>query len=111
MIEPARGWHVLTHAELDDPTEPRTAWLLASLADFRPTGREAAEAGLIERLSRHESPAVCLHEGRMVTVSSALVWIAPGEAHYLHAEGRPCVASFSDYTGLLADDPTSRDSS
>ena len=109
MTEPAPGWHVLTHADVDDPGEPRTAWLLASLADFHPSSREAAEAGLIARLSRHEDPEVCLHRGRVVTVSSALVWLAPETAHYRHAEGRPCVAPFVDFTSLLADVPDSRE--
>ena len=101
LIEPRPGWHVITHSEMDDPDEPRTAWLKASLADFRPADRAAAEAGLIARLSRHEAPAVCLHDGRMSTVSAALVWLARDEARYLHAEGRPCVTAFTDYSALL----------
>jgi len=103
MVEPRPGWHVLTHSALDDTDEPRTAWLMASLADFHPTGREAAEAGVRERLARHEAPAVCLHDGRMATVSAALVWLADREARYLHAEGRPCETPFKDYSALLAD--------
>ena len=46
--------------------------------------------------------AVCIHTGRMVTVSSSLVWLAQGEARYLHAEGRPCEQPFADRTDLLA---------
>jgi uncharacterized protein with NRDE domain len=99
-IEP--GWHALTHAELDDENEPRTAWLAKSLAAFRPRSRAEAEAGAIERLARHDAPAVCLHEGAMVTVSSALVWLARGDAGYAHAEGHPCTSPFVDMTHLLA---------
>ncbi|MBI1798791.1 MAG: NRDE family protein [Candidatus Eisenbacteria bacterium] len=97
------GWHVLTHAEMDDPTEPRTASLLESLAGFAPRSRAAAEARLCGLLSRHGEPAVCLHEGRMATVSAALVWLAAGETSYRHAEGRPCVTPFQDFSPLLAD--------
>jgi uncharacterized protein with NRDE domain len=98
----APGWHVLTHADLDDESEPRTAWLRRSLASFRPHTRAEAEAGAIERLARHETPAVCLHDGAMVTVSSALVWLARGDIGYAHAEGRPCTSPFVDMTHLLA---------
>ncbi|HTM57096.1 MAG TPA: NRDE family protein [Candidatus Udaeobacter sp.] len=103
MIEPAAGWHVLTHADLDDRNEPRTAALLDSLAEVRPRDRAAAEAGLITRLSGHDPPAACLHEGPMVTVSSALVWLTASETGYRHAEGRPCVTEFQDYSALLAE--------
>jgi hypothetical protein len=105
LQEPSPGWHVLTHAALDDPDEPRTAWLTVSLSGFRPASRSEAEAGLVARLARHEAPEVCLHSGRAVTVSSALIWLGRGEAHYRHAEGRPCVTPFTDYSHLLADDP------
>lgn len=101
-VQIAAGWHVLTHAELDDEDEPRTAWLARSLATFRPRTRAEAEAGAIERLARHETPAVCLHDGAMVTVSSALVWLARGDIGYAHAEGRPCTSPFVDRTHLLA---------
>ncbi len=99
------GWHVLTHQELDDPEEPRAAWLLAQLAGYSPASRSAAEARLAGLLAHHadpSSPAVCVHEGRMPTVSSALLWLAPEEAGYAHAEGRPCTAAYADCTHLLA---------
>jgi hypothetical protein len=56
------------------------------------------------RLRSHGGPAppVCLHSGRMVTVSSSLVWLSPGEARYAHAEGRPCTFPYLDVTRLLA---------
>lgn len=98
------GWHVLTHAELDDPQEPRTAWLMDALDGFAPANLADAERGLTALLATHEGagPAVCLHEGRMVTVSSARVWLAPGEASYHHAEGPPCTTPFVDYSHALA---------
>ena len=105
------GWHVLTHEELDDPREPRSAWLVRELAGWAPASRAATEARLTALLKLHAdeatpgSPAVCIHAGRMRTVSSALVWLAPGEAAYSHAEGPPCTASFVDYTSLLARGP------
>lgn len=101
------GWHVLTHAELDDPREPRTARLLEELAGFAPRSVEKAEQRLGDLLRSHGDPAsgvppVCLHEGRMVTVSASTVWLASGEARYRHAEGRPCERALEDRTALLA---------
>lgn len=103
------GWHVLTHEDLDDPREPRAAWLGRALAAFAPGSRAEAEVGLTALLrlhareSRPGSPAVCIHAGRMRTVSSALVWLAAGEAAYAHAEGRPCTQPFEDLAHLLTD--------
>ena len=99
------GWHVLTHAELDDPLEMRTAALLGSLAGIATGSRERTERMLMALLAEHGKDgerAVCVHTGQMVTVSSSLVWLAPGEARYLHAEGRPCEQPFADRTDLLA---------
>jgi uncharacterized protein with NRDE domain len=101
MVEVGAGWHVLTHAELDDINEPRAAWLRASLAALGPLTRDQAEREVKSRLARHDAPAVCLHDGPMATVSSGLVWLAEGEARYAHAEGRPCTASWTDYSALL----------
>lgn len=106
----APGWHVVTHADPDDPGEPRTAWLLERLAGQSPPTRAGAEALLTRLLSLHageivdgrEAPDVCLHRGRLVTVSRSLLWLAPGEAHYAHAEGRPCERPAEDLTDLLA---------
>ena len=112
-IEP--GWHVLTHRELDDPDEPRTRHLLAELSEFRPAGPLEAEDRLIALLGQHGDhghPAVCLHEGRMVTVSSTLVRLGASGTAYRHAEGRPCVTAYVDHTALLeaavADAPSRR---
>ena len=98
------GWHVLTHRELDDPDEPRTRHLLHELHGFRPGSPAAAEDRLVELLRRHgdrETPAVCLHEGRMVTVSSTLVRLGARGVAYRHAEGRPCVTAHVDRSALL----------
>ena len=101
------GWHVLTHTELDDPAEPRAARLLRELAGWHPDSLEEASRGLAGRLREHGGPgdAVCIHDGSMVTVSSSRVWLAPGEARYIHIEGRPCVSPESDLTSLLSDVP------
>lgn len=105
------GWHVLTHADLDDPGEPRTAHLLGELAGWRPAAIGAAEERLAALLASHgtaadgrrdASPAVCLHQGRVVTVSAAMVWLTPGGARYRHIEGRPCERPWTDYSHLLA---------
>ena len=104
-IEP--GWHVITHSDLDDPLEPRTAWLRAGLAGWAPRSAEEAERGLMDRLREHGGqghPAVCIHGGRMVTVSAATLWLAAGAARYGHAEGRPCETPITDSSSLLAGD-------
>ena len=96
------GWHVITHQDLDDPSEPRTAYVLGQLAGWQPRSPEEAERRALELLARHEAPRVCLHDGPMVTVSSSLVRISAGGARYLHAEGRPCEVPYRDLAGLLA---------
>lgn len=105
------GWHVVTHADLDDPSEPRTAWLLEGLGSWSPRSSDEVERGLIERLKLHggpHAPAVCIHEGRMVTVSSTLVHFARGGVRYLHAEGRPCEHPFVDRTDLAVQERPAR---
>lgn len=107
------GWHVVTHEDLDDASEPRTAWLMGDLAGFAPRDVDQAFEGLLSRLRHHgdgnHRPAVCIHEGRMRTVSSSLVWLAGGRARYLHAEGRPCEAAALDHSSLTADGPSARE--
>ncbi|HEY3215822.1 MAG TPA: NRDE family protein [Candidatus Eisenbacteria bacterium] len=100
------GWHVLTHMDLDDPREPRTARLIGELDGFRPRSLDQALDRVGELLRSHgasepPAPPVCLHEGRMVTVSASLVWLTEGQARYLHAEGRPCENPFADHSQLL----------
>jgi hypothetical protein len=103
--EIAPGWHAITHAEMDDPGEPRTAWLARELSNFRPSGLEPALVRLGSLLAHHgdaSSPAVCLHEGRMQTVSAALLALTHARAIYRHAEGRPCTQPFADVSDRLA---------
>lgn len=109
------GWHVITHADLDDPSEPRTARLLDDLASFRPLSIEKGLEKLADRMRSHgvagsrPVPPVCLHEGVMRTVSSTLIAIGPEGTRYLHADGRPCEARYADHSALLesaAVDPT-----
>ena len=107
----ASGWHVLTHAELDDGTEPRTARLLRDLAFFQPLSLEKALQKTGDLLRSHGAARgvahpdpvapVCLHEGIMRTVSSSLVYLAPDRARYLHAPGRPCEHPYQDLSPLL----------
>lgn len=102
------GWHALAHAGLDDPAEPRTAWLAGRLARARPASRQDAEAMLVALIASHgdaESPAVCLHDRPHPTVSAATLWFAGREASYRHAEGPPCRTPFDDYSHLLATAP------
>lgn len=110
MKEPSPGWHVQTHAEMDDAGEPRTAWLMKSLAAFLPRSADEARRGVIERLSRHDDPAVCLHEGPVRTVSAS--WIELGSSvRYEHAEGPPCQTAFKDYTSLLVSESVESENS
>lgn len=93
------GWHAITHAELDDRSEPRTAWLVERLARLPERSVEPALARLAALLAHHgdtTSPAVCLHDGRMQTVSAALIALARDRVLYRHAEGRPCTQPFAD---------------
>ncbi|HYM81712.1 MAG TPA: NRDE family protein [Candidatus Limnocylindria bacterium] len=106
------GWHVLTHADLDDAAEPRTAHLLRQLDGYRPRSVEKAEQFIGDLLRAHGAasapgaparPAVCLHEGPVVTVSSAIICLSARNARYRHAEGRPCQHPLADVSHLLAD--------
>jgi uncharacterized protein with NRDE domain len=105
------GWHVLTHEDLDDVTEPRTRRLRALLQGFEAPFLARVEERLLELLALHDQPVegergdqppVCLHAGRMVTVSSALVSFVEGRVTYRHIEGRPCTGWPRDYGHLLA---------
>lgn len=100
------GWHVLTHQELDDITEPRTRRLLDQLGGVRPGNLDEAFELLARLLRGHGDsggPPVCLHRERFPTVSSTLISIGPPERRrYLHAEGPPCVTPYLDHSDLLA---------
>lgn len=107
------GWHVITHADMDDREEPRTRALLDRLHGERPGGvREGFDlvAGLLRGHGEDGSPAVCLHHEPFPTVSSTLLALgvpggsgitATGLARYAHAEGPPCVTPFQDHSQLL----------
>lgn len=100
------GWHVITHAELDDRDEPRTAWLLEQLAGFAPASLEAAWERLTALLASHGEqggPGVCQHEGVMQTVSASRVWLSPEHARLAQCEGRPCEQPFAGHDDLLTE--------
>jgi len=103
VAEAGPGWHVLTHEELDDAREPRTRWLIGELGGFRPHSTDEAFDRLGDLLARHDAgaPAVCLHEGRMRTVSTARVALSPARARYLHGEGPACRATLTDHSHLI----------
>lgn len=104
-LEPiAPGWHAITHHELDDASDPRATWALQRLAKWRPPSVEEAEKRLTAIVTAHAhggAPAFCLHDGRAPTVSAALLSLALGEISYRHAQGRPCVTPFEDWTHLV----------
>jgi hypothetical protein len=102
----ARGWHVITHQDLDDPGEPRTSSILRDIEDERPGSlAEALDlmAGYLRRHGEDGRPAVCLHSDTFPTVSSSLIALGtPEGACYRHAAGPPCVTPYRDYTPLLS---------
>jgi hypothetical protein len=97
------GWHAIAHQELDDPHEPRIAWLTRELAEFRPRSAEAASEQLRTWLASHggATPAVCIHEGLARTVSTSRLWLSATEARYLHGEGFACQAEMREFSDLL----------
>ncbi len=99
------GWHVITHQDLDDRAEPRTARLLERLEGARPASVEAAFTLLGDLLRGHGEngdPPVCLHRDRFPTVSSSLLALgAIDRPRYLHAAGPPCVTPYEDFSTLL----------
>ena len=104
----AAGWHVIAHQEVDDLSEPRTAWLVRRLEGERPRDtREALDllASLLRLHGDGGEPPVCLHRERFPTVSSSLLVLGAaasiGRPRYLHAAGPPCVTPYEDFSGLL----------
>jgi hypothetical protein len=104
VLEP--GWHVITHAEMDDPGEPRAWALLERLRGEGPQGMaEGLELirGLLGDHGEDGSPPVCLHRERFPTVSSTLLALGRGLVpRYEHASGPPCVTPYEDFARLLA---------
>jgi len=101
-----RGWHVITHRDLDDPDEPRTKWILEEIRPKHPGSPEAALDLMAVYLRSHGEgghAAVCLHREAFPTVSSSLVALGPerGRARYRHAAGPPCTTEYRDKTRLL----------
>ncbi len=102
----ARGWHVITHQDVDDGSEPRTRWVLEDIAEKRPGSVEEAfdlMAGYLRWHGDAARPAVCLHRERFPTVSSSLLALGIREGpRYRHAPGPPCVTPYRDSTPLLS---------
>ena len=103
----ARGWHVITHEDVDDREEPRTRWILGDIAEKRPASRVEAfdlMSGYLRSHGAEGRPAVCLHRDVFPTVSSSLIALGiEGGPRYLHAPGPPCVTAYENYTPLLTD--------
>lgn len=102
------GWHAITHAELDDPSEPRTRHVLSRLEGMKPRNVDEALAGFASILRSHGEdggPAVCIHREHFPTVSSTLLALgAVDRPRYLHADGPPCVTEYQDHSALLRAD-------
>ena len=94
----------MTHGDFDDPGEPRTLRLSRKLSGFQPRNTGEAETKVLELLSLHgtfgdgapaepgsddvaaaDRAAVCIHAGRMVTISTSLFRLArTGEVRRLN---------------------------
>lgn len=102
------GWHAITHFEMDDAADPRVTSVQARLTEKKSPSREDAVSRLKSIIASHGgggAPGFCLHDGRAPTVSSALLWLAPKELSYRHAQGRPCETPFEDFTHLAINAP------
>lgn len=108
ILEP--GWNVVTHADVNDPDEPRTAWLRSRLESLAPRTADEALRAIAALLVTHEDversvPGVCLHRDRFPTVSSSLIALGDlgnrGPQRYLHAPGPPCSTPYADLSSLL----------
>jgi hypothetical protein len=109
ILEP--GWNVVTHADVNDAKEPRTAWLRSRLEGLAPRTADEALRAIAALLVTHEDaehsvPGVCLHRDRFPTVSSSLIALGDlgdrGPQRYLHAPGPPCSTPYADFSSLLA---------
>ncbi len=99
-----RGWHVITHQDLDDLGEPRTRWIYEDIQEQQPsTVDQALEllGGYLRSHGEDGRPAVCLHRDAFPTVSSSLIALGTPQPRYLHASGPPCTNPYRDRTELL----------
>ena len=100
----ARGWHVITHQDLDDAGEPRTRWIYEDIRERRPSTVDEGlklMAGYLRSHGEKGEPAVCLHREVFPTVSSSLIALGEGGPRYHHAAGPPCTTAYRDVTQLL----------
>ena len=104
----ARGWHVITHQDVDDPGEPRTKWILDDIGAKLPKSVDEAfdlMAGYLRSHGEGGRPPVCLHREVFSTVSSSLIALGVSAGpRYVHAPGPPCVTEYRDFTALLRRD-------
>ena len=105
-----RGWHVITHEDLDDRSEPRTRAVMTALGDWVPATAELAVERIARVLRRHDgegAESVCLHRERFPTVSSSILALGAlgSPPRYLHAAGPPCMTPYEDVSHLLAGSP------
>lgn len=101
-----RGWHVITHQELDDTNEPRTKWILEDIVGEEPESVDEAFdllAGYLRWEGGEGRPAVCLHREHFPTVSSTLLALGVPDLSYRHSSGPPCTTPYQDYTPLLTE--------
>lgn len=117
----APGIHVLANDRIGSPGFPRVARLGDAIVAALPLGWPAMAPALEAALADHtrvplaevpdshlpvelarELTATCIHSEHYGTRSATLLALAPGHViDYLHADGSPCTAPFTDRRALL----------
>jgi hypothetical protein len=99
------GIHVLSNADVNDPTDPRVAYASWRLAQGRfQTSGECVKALRVLCASREPAGApLCFRDPLRGTVSSSVIALPADLARgtYLHAQGPPDSTPFEDYSSLL----------
>lgn len=105
----APGPHVVTVADLDDPSFPKARRLLDALTTAAAAHTSVVDLlrameGLLRDHGESEDPlaAPCVHADGYGTVSSSSVVLwADGRVTFRHAPGPPCRVPYEDHSALL----------
>ncbi|MFQ5837544.1 MAG: NRDE family protein [Thermoplasmata archaeon] len=106
-VELRREVHFLTNMDVDDTDRPRIRRAMEVVEGRDKSTVEAALEVLKSVASDHEvyeGQSICLHKEHAGTVSSTIIAVShefPRTSLFLHSIGRPCEASYEDYSSLL----------
>jgi uncharacterized protein with NRDE domain len=99
------GVHVLSNADVNDPSDPRVRYALGWLAGRPLSAAEEALPALETLCASHEPTGhpVCFRGETRGTVSGSLLALRPdlSGSTYLHAQGPPDRTPYVDVSGLL----------